>query len=110
MRTIARRARISAAYLCDIENDRRCPSEEVLGTLAKLVRLDLPSLLHLSGRLGREVEAYVASHPTAVTIVRRLAALDVSELELQKLLAKVGPDGVPGGIRTRVSRLEKPAS
>ena len=97
IRGLARKARISSAYLCDIELDRRCPREEVLGTLAKLLRLHLQELLSLSGRIGSEAEAYITTHPTACTLIRRLAALDVSERELQKMLAKLSPVGVPGG-------------
>lgn len=75
LRELARSLSKSPSYLSDIENDRRVPSEEVLGELAELLDLDFEELMALAGRLGDATRRLVEKNPEAVSLFRKLSSL-----------------------------------
>lgn len=86
LRELARRLGITAPYLVDIEADRRMPSEPVVRRLANELELDATDLMDRAGRLGEETDRYLARRPTARLLLRRLAAVDLGESELRRLI------------------------
>ncbi len=77
------------SYLSDIELNRRVPAEAVVADLARELGLDLDRLMAMAGRLGGDAEQYLASHPAAITLVRRLAEADLSDEHLERILREV---------------------
>jgi transcriptional regulator with XRE-family HTH domain len=89
LRDLAKKLSVTASYLSDIENDRRVPSEEVLGELAKVFNLKLDDLMALAGRVGDDGERYLKSHPSAGVLFRRLTDQRMPEEDLQKVVKYV---------------------
>ena len=100
LRDVTKKLDITPSYLSDIENNRRVPSEEVLGRLAKLLDLDYDDLMARAGRFGEDAVRYMMKTPAAGVLFRRLAdgkasgetidkLLKIAERELEK---KKGPD------------------
>lgn len=89
LREVARQAKIAPSYLSDIENDRRVPSEELLGKLASLLKLDFDELMARAGRVGDDAERYLKKHPSAGVLFRRLAENGVGEERLKELVEQV---------------------
>jgi transcriptional regulator with XRE-family HTH domain len=89
LRALARQLNISAAYLSDIELDRRVPSEGTLCRIASVLDLDFGELMALSGRLGWYTEHYLRTHPAAITLLRAIAAENLDERQLTSLLTFV---------------------
>ncbi len=86
LRDITKRLDITPSYLSDIENNRRVPSEEVLGKLAKLLQLDYDDLMARAGRFGEDAVRYMMRTPAAGVLFRRLAEGNASGETLEKLL------------------------
>jgi transcriptional regulator with XRE-family HTH domain len=89
LRDLAKKLSVTASYLSDIENNRRVPSEDVLGQLARVFDLELDDLMARAGRVGDDGERYLKSHPSAGVLFRRLADQRMPEEELQKLVKYV---------------------
>jgi transcriptional regulator with XRE-family HTH domain len=89
LRALARTAGVTPSYLSDIELGRRAPSEKTLASLAEALELAVPELLMGAGRLDEATQAYLARHPAAGRLLRRLAELGLGEPELEALLAEV---------------------
>lgn len=99
LRDLAKKLGITPSYISDIENDRRVPSEEVLGQLAGALGLELDELMAKAGRVGDQAERYLKRNPTAGVLFRRISDKGLKEDELQKLLRSVEklPDKKAGG-------------
>jgi HTH-type transcriptional regulator, competence development regulator len=89
LRELARKADIAPSYLSDIENDRRVPAEDLLQTLATLLKLPFDDLMAMAGRVGDDAERYLKKHPSAGVLFRRLAEKGVGEERLKELLEQV---------------------
>lgn len=89
LRDLAKALEITPSYLSDIENDRRVPSEDVLGKIAKLLGLDHDVLMAQAGRFGDEAERYMKRHPTAGVLFRKISDHNLPEPELRKLIREV---------------------
>lgn len=67
---------ISAAYLSDIEHDRRVPTDEVLRRIAdalgRRVAVTFETLQRLSTRLGSDVEQMVQQTPEVGQLLREV--------------------------------------
>lgn len=74
------------SYLSDIELNRRVPAEGVMADLARELGLDLDRLMAMAGRLGEAAEQYLARHPAAITLIRRLAQANLSEDQLEQVM------------------------
>lgn len=85
LRELARRIQKTPSYLSDIENNRRVPSEEVLGDLARELPIELEELMALAGRFGEHAERYLQQMPAAAALFRKIAASRLSEKELGEL-------------------------
>jgi transcriptional regulator with XRE-family HTH domain len=86
LRDITKKLDITPSYLSDIENNRRVPSEEVLGKLAKLLELDYDDLMARAGRFGEDAVRYMMRTPAAGVLFRRLAEGKASGETVDKLL------------------------
>ena len=86
LRDVTKKLGITPSYLSDIENNRRVPSEEVLGKLAKFLRLDYDDLMARAGRFGQEAVRYMMRTPAAGVLLRRLADGKASGETVEKLL------------------------
>ncbi len=89
LRELAKLLSISPTHLSDIENDRRVPSEELLRSLAKHLRLDFDDLMVQAGKVYEVTEKYVENVPQAVTLFRKVSESKLSPEELGKLEKKV---------------------
>lgn len=93
LRGFAEKVEISAAFLSDIERDRRRPSEEVLKRIARhLPGTTFEQLDKLNTKLEADLQRMVAESPEARQLLRTVFESDRNprELlrELQKRLAK----------------------
>lgn len=86
LRDVTKKIDITPSYLSDIENNRRIPSEEVLGELAKHLQLDYDDLMARAGRFGEEAVRYMMQTPAAGVLLRRLAEGKASVQTVEKLL------------------------
>jgi transcriptional regulator with XRE-family HTH domain len=86
LRDVAKKLDLTPSYLSDIENNRRIPSEEVLGRLAKLLHLDYDDLMARAGRFGEDAVRYMMRTPAAGVLFRRLAQEQASGDTIEKLL------------------------
>lgn len=89
LRDVAKRLDLAPSYLSDIENDRRVPSEEVLGHLAEELNLKLDDLMARAGRVGDQAERYMKQHPAAGVLFRRISDKRLADEDLKKLLTTV---------------------
>jgi len=89
LREMAKALNKTLWYLSDIENDRRVPSEDVLGKIAKMLAIDFNILMALGGRFGDDAERYMKRHPTAGVLFRKITEGNLKDNELQKLLKQV---------------------
>src|SRR3954454_23723420 len=81
LRDLAKALEITPSYLSDIENDRRVPSEDVLGRIANLLGLDYDLLMAQAGRFGGDAERYMKRHPTAGVLFRKILEHNLPEPE-----------------------------
>lgn len=88
LRELAAELEIAPSYLSDIENDRRVPAEEVLRKISVRLSLEYEDLMALAGRFGERAERYLKRNPTVGTLFRRISEQNLSEEQLQKLLAQ----------------------
>jgi transcriptional regulator with XRE-family HTH domain len=76
LRGFAELVEISAAYLSDIEHDRRVPTDDVLKRIAKLlekrVSVSFEELQGLSARLGSDVQRMVQETPEVGQLLREV--------------------------------------
>ena len=98
LREFARRLGISAAYLVDIEKNRRLPSKKILQKVADLLELPISTFDELSPELPKPVRAWIKKHPKANVgkdkkgaPPKNLWAVELEELEKEKLILIVSP-------------------
>ncbi|MHB1327683.1 MAG: helix-turn-helix domain-containing protein [Gemmatimonadales bacterium] len=76
LREFAIQIELSAAYLSDIEHDRRIPTEDVLRTIAKELAKRIPvtyeDLRRLSTRLETDIQRMVQQHPEVGQLLREV--------------------------------------
>lgn len=89
LRQLASEIGRTAAYLSDIENDRRVPSEDVLSELATSLELDVDDLLASAGKIGEQADQYLRRTPQAGILFRRLSESDVSPEAVEELIRQV---------------------
>jgi transcriptional regulator with XRE-family HTH domain len=80
---------ISPAYLCDIEHDRRVPSEAVLIPLAQLFDLSYADLYMRSGRLPEPLLTYLRANPQIQVLVNAIRRHNLDETAMKRLTAVV---------------------
>ena len=85
LRDLTKKLKITPSYLSDIENNRRIPSEAVLGDLAQLLKLDYDDLMARAGRFGEEAVRFMMRTPAAGVLFRRLAEDNASPETIEKL-------------------------
>lgn len=89
LRQLASEVGRTAAYLSDIENDRRVPSEDVLSELASALELDVDDLMASAGKIGEQADQYLRRTPQAGILFRRLSESDVSPEAVEELIRQV---------------------
>lgn len=89
LRELAKEIELTPSYLSDIENDRRVPSEDVLGQFAKRLNLSFDELMSLAGRVGDQAERYLKREPMVGVLFRRISEKRLSADEIGTLLTKV---------------------
>jgi transcriptional regulator with XRE-family HTH domain len=75
LRAFAELIGVSAAYVSDIEHDRRRPSEEVLRRIAKKLKhvgATFEGLDQLNTRLDRDIQKWVATTPAVRQMLRQV--------------------------------------
>ena len=99
VRELARRLKVSAAHLSDIEHRRRMPSDELLRSIARELRgsgATYEQLRQHDPRLEEDLEAWVASSPEVRQLLREAKDTGRSAREvLQDLRGLLRED--PGG-------------
>ena len=86
LRDVTKKLDMTPSYLSDIENNRRVPSEEVLGKLANFLHLDYNDLMARAGRFGEDAVRYMMRTPAAGVLLRRLAEAKASDQTVERLL------------------------
>lgn len=101
LRQLAIRLGVTPSYVSDIENDRRVPSEDVLGRIAQELNLDRADLLARAGRLQADADRYMRGTPAATTLFRRITEERFDEAKIRKVMERVDElsreDDEPGG-------------
>lgn len=87
LRDVTGQLDITPSYLCDIENNRRVPSEDVLRQIADLLKLDYDDLMARAGRFGADAIRYMQRTPSAGVLLRRLAQAKAPRETVEKLIA-----------------------
>lgn len=77
------------SYLSDIENDRRVPSEQVLGAIAEALDLDFDELMAAAGRFGEGADRYLRRNPQAGILFRRMSERNVAPDVIKRLMDEV---------------------
>jgi transcriptional regulator with XRE-family HTH domain len=90
LRDVTKELDITPSYLSDIENNRRVPSEEVLGKLAGFLNLDYNDLMARAGRFGEDAVRYMMKTPAAGVLFRRLAEGRASGETVEEILRYAG--------------------
>src|ERR1700730_14078981 len=75
LRAFAEKIGVSAAYVSDIEHDRRRPSEDVLRRIAKELKhvgATFEGLDQLNTRLDRDIQKWVANTPSVRQMLRQV--------------------------------------
>jgi transcriptional regulator with XRE-family HTH domain len=85
LRPFAKKLEISPTHLSDVEHDRRVPSEELLGEIARELDLDFDTLMNLAGRLGEKAEQYAQAEPAAAALFRKLSDKKAGKTILKQL-------------------------
>jgi len=89
LRELAKKLEISAAFLSDVELNRRFPSEEVLAKIAKQLNQPVEDLKAFDTRPPmEELKRITASNPLMGVALRRVVEKKVSASELIDLLKK----------------------
>ncbi len=88
-RSVAQAVGISAAYMNDIEYDRRLPSDKVLRKIANHLGLEFERLQELTGRIDPRLRQYVRRQPLAGRLFREIAVLDLHGHDLDILMDHV---------------------
>lgn len=86
LRDLAKKLDVAPSYLSDIENNRRVPAEEVLGNMARTLKLDFDELMARAGRFGDDAVRYMQRTPAAGVLFRKLAQSDLSGDLVEKLI------------------------
>ena len=81
LREFARLLDVSPTHISDVENDRRVPSEELLTKMASHLELDLDEVLAAAGRVPEGARRLVHNNPQAVSLFRKVSALDLDQLK-----------------------------
>lgn len=77
LRCLNRQLGISPSYLCDIENDRRIPAEELMHKITDSLELDFDEAMARAALLGEDTRRYLKRNPDAVALIREIARLRV---------------------------------
>jgi transcriptional regulator with XRE-family HTH domain len=93
LRDVSKKLDLAPSYLSDIENDRRVPSEDVLGRLSEELGLKVDDLMARAGRVGEKAERYLKQHPAAGVLFRRISDKRLADDDLKKLLTQVDKMG-----------------
>lgn len=89
LRELARRLNVTPSYVSDIENNRRVPSEDVLGRIAIELKIPLDDLVARAGRIGIDAERYLRDTPVATTLFRRISEEKLTEDEIGDLMSRI---------------------
>ena len=74
MRDLAHDINVSPSYICDIEADRRIPSETVIEALSESLDLSFFDVMARSGRLTTRAERYLKRRPDLLKYIEQCAA------------------------------------
>lgn len=86
LRDLAKKLDKTPSYLSDIENDRRIPAEDMLGELARVLKLDFDDLMARAGRFGEDAVRYMMRTPAAGVLLRKLADKNAPPDAVDKLI------------------------
>jgi transcriptional regulator with XRE-family HTH domain len=92
LRTFARRVHSSATHLCDIENGRRTPSDELLRRIAECTRAPYEELRLLKPVVERDLERWYAESIEVRRLMREARSHSLSPREMLIRLRAAGKD------------------
>jgi transcriptional regulator with XRE-family HTH domain len=93
VRELAKQAKVSAPFLSDVELGRRHPSDEVLETIAKLLKTTLDDLKKHDARPPiQELKRISATNPAMGFALRKVVDDDVSAEALLEFLKRHARD------------------
>jgi HTH-type transcriptional regulator, competence development regulator len=88
LRSFAQRVEVSPAYISQIENDLKVPTEEFIGELAEALDEDFDVLLALTGRVSPELREVICKRPKLFAeIIRQLK--NAPDQSLRKIAREV---------------------
>ena len=88
LRALANEVQVSAPFLSDVEHNRRSPSSETFGAIAKALRVDVDDLKRRDGRLPADVKDWLTRSPDMVTLLKDIKASGRSSTELRQALLR----------------------
>jgi transcriptional regulator with XRE-family HTH domain len=93
VREVAKKLKVSAPFLSDVELGRRHPSEDVLGRLASILKTTTEELKKHDARAPvQELKRLAASNPAMGFALRKVVDEGVSPEDLLKFLEHRGRD------------------
>lgn len=99
MRGLAKAVDVSPMHISNIEKGFTKGSSELIANIARALKTDVDSLLHIADRVDPEVVDVIQQNPQAVPSFLR-SARDLSSDDWEKMqayLEKLKKDGKPGG-------------
>lgn len=94
-RELARRAGVTAAYISDIERQRRnAPSKALIQKLASILMVEEERLFDLAGldaaRIPPDVPEIVKRHSEVVMLLRSISRYQLSDAKIRELTSQIG--------------------
>jgi transcriptional regulator with XRE-family HTH domain len=95
LRQLGEELGVTAAYIADIEADRRLPSAELRKRIASVLQIPLEELAAADTRLSADLREWIEERPQITAVLRSLRALPDSDMLIQRLARIIGRRSQP---------------
>lgn len=85
LRQLAAELGVTAAYITDLEADRRLPSADLKERISSALQIPLEDLAAADSRLSPELRNWIEENPHLTTLLRSLRALPESDMLIHRL-------------------------